>query len=202
MDLFSVRGYRDVSVEEVVERCGLSVGTFYKYFPSKEAFYEQLLSFIEREGIAMVDRAVERLFSPMNQLKAVYRFVVLGVQKYPILRGILSNDPRYRYPGMEAAGGAVGNLRRHVERVLAEVIRDGSRRGVFRPGLYRNAPALVVALMDTVIANVESADIETLTRDVLVLIQRGLRRALRLRRRDERLDRRSEVDTDVADLFD
>lgn len=202
MELFSRYGYRDVSVEDIVRRAGLSVGTFYKYFRSKESFYEQMLSLIEREGIRKAQQVVGRLHSPVNKLKAVYQFVVLGMRRYPILRGVLLGDERYLYPGFDLEQGAIGALRHNIEDLLAEIIRDGARRGVFRPGLYEDAQRLVMALLDTVIAHLDDPEVEELSRDVLRLIQRGLRRTLRLRRRDERRDRRIIQDDDDLDWLE
>lgn len=190
MDLFSRYGYRDVSIEDVVKQCGLGVGTFYRYFSSKESFYEHILSIIEREGIRKAERMISRLHSPMNKLKAVYRFIVLGVRHYPILRGVLLRDPRYLYPGIDLRDGAVGGLRGHIEHMVDEIIREGTRRGVFRTGLYRNTARLVISMMDTLILNLDDPAVDELTQDTLVLLQRGLRRVLRLRNRDERRDRR------------
>lgn len=202
MELFSRYGYRDVSVEDIVRRAGLSVGTFYKYFRSKEAFYEQILSLIEREGIRKAQQVVARLHSPVNKLKAVYQFVVLGMRKYPILRGVLRGDERFLYPGFDIENGAIGTLRHHIEELVAEIIRDGSRRGIFRPGLYEDANRLVMALLDTIIAHLDDPEVEKLSRDMLRLIQRGLRRAIRIRRRDERRDRRLIQDDEELDWLE
>ncbi|MEX2444377.1 MAG: TetR/AcrR family transcriptional regulator [Alkalispirochaeta sp.] len=202
MELFSRYGYRDVSVEDIVRRAGLSVGTFYKYFRSKEAYYEQILGLIEREGIRKAQQVVARLHSPVNKLKAVYQFVVLGMRKYPILRGVLSGDERFLYPGFDLDNGAIGALRQHIEELVAEIIRDGSRRGIFRPGLYEDANRLVMALLDTMIAHLDDPEVEALSRDMLRLMQRGLRRAIRLRRRDERRDRRLIQDDEDLDWLE
>ncbi|MFW5695011.1 MAG: TetR/AcrR family transcriptional regulator [Alkalispirochaeta sp.] len=202
MELFSRYGYRDVSVEDIVRRAGLSVGTFYKYFRSKEEYYEQVLTLIEREGIRKVQQVVERLHSPVNKLKAVYQFVVLGMRKYPILRGVLRGDERFLYPGFDLDTGAIGTLRHHIEELVTDIIRDGSRRGIFRPGLYEDATRLVMALLDTIIARLDDPEVETLSRDMLRLIQRGLRRAIRLRRRDERRDRRLIQDDEELDWLE
>lgn len=190
MELFSRYGYRDVSVADITRDCGLSVGTFYKYFPGKEAFYEHILSIIEQEGIRKVEVVVGRLHSPINKLKALYQFVVLGMRRYPILRGILRREERFLYPGIDLQGGSVGNLRSRIEAMVREIIRDGSLTGIFRPGLYHDPSRLVMVMLDAVIFNIEDPRVEMLTQDMLVLIQRGLRRRLRLRRREERRDRR------------
>jgi AcrR family transcriptional regulator len=202
MELFSRYGYRDVSVDDIVRGCGLSVGTFYKYFRSKETFYEHILSLIEREGIRKAEQVVARLHSPVNKLKAIYQFIVLGVRRYPILRGILMRDDRYMYPGFDLAHGSIGALRRRVEELLAEVVREGSRRGIFRPGLYENPNALLVPLLDVIVANIDDPHVDALARDMLVLIQRGLRRALRFRRRDERRDQRVINEEDGLDWLE
>ena len=61
---------------------------------------------------------------------------------------------------------------------------------------------LVLSLFDTVINNLDNPRVDTLSRDMLILIQRGLRRVLRIRRRDERLDRRVLQDTDELEWFE
>lgn len=202
LELFSKYGYRDVSVEDIVRQAGLSVGTFYKHFRSKEAFYDEILRLIQREGIRKAEQMVGRLHSPINKLKAVYQFIILGMRRYPILRGVLRGDERFLYPGIDVGSGGVGVLRKRIEEIVGEIIREGSRRNVFRPGLYRNAHALVMVLLDTVIARLDDPDIESVSKDMLVLLQRGLRRTIRLRRRDERLDRRTIQDDDELEWFD
>ncbi|MFW5806591.1 MAG: TetR/AcrR family transcriptional regulator [Spirochaetota bacterium] len=209
LQLFSRDGYKDVSISDVTSRASLSVGTFYKYFSSKEDFYDHVLDVVEREGIRKAERVISRLHSPMNKLKAVYRFVTLGVRHNRILRGVLLRDAKYAYPGLEARERRAASLRRRVESMLRDIIREGSRKGVFRTGLYDDPTALVIAVFNTLIYHIEDENVDVLLGDMLTFMQRGLRRTLRLRRRDERRDRRldisrremSEVDF-MDDLFD
>lgn len=202
MDLFSRYGYRDVSVNDIVEGCGLSVGTFYKYFRSKEEYYEQILSLIEREGIRKANTILSRLYSPFNKLRAVFKFILLGVRRYPILRGVLMKDSRYMYPGIDLTGGSIGALRRHIEDALGQILREGSRRGSFRTTRFHDAQAMVTSMLDTLILSLDSPHVDKLADDLLVLVERGLRRAIRLRRRAERLDRRSSVGEEDIDWLD
>lgn len=190
LELISKYGYRDVSIEDIVSHCGLSVGTFYRYFSSKESYYEQILSLIAREGTRRAERLISRLHSPMNKLRVMYHFIVIGVKNYPILRGVLLNDPRYLYPGIDLKSGTVGRLRRRIEQTVEEIIREGARRGAFRPGLYANSTRMVLMLLDMVVRSLDSPQIEEIIADTLVLLQRGIRRVIHLRHRDERLDRR------------
>lgn len=193
MQLFARDGYKDVSVADVTTRAAVSVGTFYKYFSSKEDFYGHILDLVEREGIRKAERVISRLHSPMNKLKAVYRFVTLGVRHNRILRGVLLRDAKYAYPGLEAREQRSTSLRRRVEEMLREIIREGSRKGVFRTSLYDDPTALVIAVFNSLIYHIEDENVDVLLSDMLVFLQRGLRRTLRLRRRDERHDRRVDL---------
>jgi hypothetical protein len=56
---------------------------------------------------------------------------------------------------------------------------------------------MVLALLDTIIAKLDDPRIDTITEDVLTLLQRGLKRTIRLRHRAERLDRRNSTDDDL-----
>ncbi|MFP4373693.1 MAG: TetR/AcrR family transcriptional regulator [Spirochaetaceae bacterium] len=205
MQLFARDGYRDVSISQVTSRASVSVGTFYNHFSSKEDFYGHILDLVEREGIRKAERIISRLRSPMNKLKAVYRFVTLGVRQNRILRGVLLHDVKYAYPGLDAREGRSTSLRRRVEGMLRDIILEGSRKGVFRTGLYDDPTRLVISVFNTLIYHIEDDDIDVLLQDMLSFLQRGLRRTLRLRRRDERHDRRLDMPEETLsdrDVFD
>lgn len=205
MQLFARDGYKDVSISQVTARASLSVGTFYNYFTSKEDFYGHVLDLVEREGIRKAERIVSRLHSPMNKLKAVYRFVTLGVRQNRILRGVLLRDAKYAYPGLDARERRQTSLRRRVEDMLREIILEGSRKGVFRTSLYDDPTRLVISVFNTLIYHIEDENIDELLSDMLTFLQRGLRRTLRLRRRDERHDRRLDMPDEQlaeADVLD
>lgn len=180
----------------------MSVGSFYKYFRSKEEFYEEILDRLEGEGIRKANQIVGRLSSPVSKLKAVYRFITLGVRQYPILRGVLLRDEKYLYPGFEARARRGEGVRTHIEALLLDIISEGGRRGIFRTGLYNNASQMVVSILDTVIAHMDDPGVDELISDLLVLVQRGLRRVIRIRRRDERRDRRVLEDGEGPDWLD
>jgi AcrR family transcriptional regulator len=201
MELFSRYGYREVNISDVARSAGLSVGTFYNYFGSKEDFYGRVLDLIEGAGIRKANRLVSRLHSPLTKLKAVYQFTVLGLKQNQILRGVLTRDEKYIYPGLEERDRQKQSLRKHIEQLLAEIIREGTEKGVFRSSLYRDPTGMVIAIFDTLIQNIEREDFDELTGDLLQFMQRGLRRTLRLRRREERWDRRMLRDQDEEDFL-
>ena len=189
--LFSLHGYKDVSIEDITSHLGVATGSFYSCFTTKEAFYSKILDVIEARGKRMAGRVVARFQSPMNQLKALYRFTTLGILKNRILRGILTEDKRYLYPGWMERQASESSLRHYIEGQFTEILRHGGNRRVFRSGLFHDPKRMVVSLFDTILLNLESDDISDLMDDILLLLERGLKRRLRLRQRDERRDRRT-----------
>ena len=188
--LFSRYGYKDVNIEDITREAGVGTGSFYTYFQSKEAFYEEILDNLEEQGIHSVDRLVAGFSSPLNKMKALYRFTTLGIRHNPILLGILTGDKKYIYPGQQDRLDRKNTLRSHVERVIADIIREGSRKGLFRSRPYNDPCKMVLAIYDAILMNLESDRIEDLMNDILVLLERGLKRRMRLRGAGALRDRR------------
>ncbi len=188
--LFSRYGYKDVNIEDITREAGVGTGSFYTYFQSKEAFYEEILDNLEEQGIHSVDRLVAGFSSPLNKMKALYRFTTLGIRHNPILLGILTGDKKYIYPGQQDRLDRENTLRSHVERVIADIIREGSRKGLFRSRLYNDPCKMVLAIYDAILMNLQSDRIEDLMNDILVLLERGLKRRMRLRGAGALRDRR------------
>lgn len=49
--LFASKGYGSLTMRQIAASLGISTGTLYHYFPSKEALFEQLLDFVTEEHI-------------------------------------------------------------------------------------------------------------------------------------------------------
>jgi len=179
-ELFSRYGYKDVSIEDITKEAGVGTGSFYTYFSSKEAFYERILDNLENHGIRSVDRLVAGFRSPINKMKALYRFTTLGVKNNPILLGILTGNKKYIYPGQQDRLSGKSSLRAHVEKVISQIIREGSRKGVFRVRQYKNPRRMVLAIYDAILMNLDSDGAEDLMNDILRLLERALKRRVRL----------------------
>ena len=194
--LFGDFGYRGVSIKLVVERAGLSAGSFYNYFPSKEAFYEELLDHTERLAIQEARRVIARMQSPINQLKSLYRFITLGLRRSPLLRGVLAGDSRYTFPGT-ALRRRQGALLNQIGEVIDTILASGVRRRMFRTSRFRDVRGLLIVLYTALLVDFGRAGNEALIEDVLTLLERGLSRRRPLRRaarRDRRLERQDRDD--------
>jgi AcrR family transcriptional regulator len=188
-ELFTRHGYKDVSIDMICETAGFATGSFYNYFPSKEAFYARVLGIQETRGIAAADRIVAGLKSPLNQLKALYRFITLGMKRNPLLRGILTRDRRYSFPGWADHTGSGSALYRHLEELLRRILEDGTRRRVFRPSRYHDPTKMIITVIEAILPFTDAEGSQVLLEDILALLERGIKRTLRLRGWEERKDR-------------
>lgn len=192
--LFNRYGYRQVSITAITRAAGVGTGSFYTYFPSKEAFYDQILDGIEERGIREVDRLIEGLQSPLNKLKALYRFATLGIKRSPLLLGVMTGNRKYLFPRLQQRLERKDSLRGHIEETITEILKEGSRKLVFRSGLFKNPKRLTLAIFDAILMNLESERVEELMDDALLLIERGLRRRIRLRPGLEQRERRKIIE--------
>ena len=200
--LFSQRGYRDVTVEEVAQIAGMGTGSFYNYFENKESFYGEILDYIEAEGVIRLEKIVAKFQSPINKLRALYRFVTLGIKHNPMLRGGLVGDKKYIFPGTEERRERGDDIRSRVQDIIMEIIREGTAKSIFRVNSYHNPKYMLAALYDAILLHADYAHIDDLLEDILMLLRRGLKR--QIRNREERVDRRyirrSGLDLDDPDM--
>jgi len=188
--LFAEHGYRDVSIKDITAAAGLGMGSFYTYFPTKEAFYSDILDGIEQRGVREVEKHVGSLRSPLFRLKALFRYTILSLRSNEILRGIYTREKRYMYPGAEERSQRGNTLFARVEALLGEILAEGTQRGVFRTSLFRDPRRMLIAIFSAVPLNGGAASSQELADDMMILIERGLKRWLRFRR-EERLDVRA-----------
>ena len=194
ISLFSENGYKNVSIEDLVQHAGLSTGSFYTYFQSKKEFYLAILDSIEAQGKAEADKIVSRLNSPMNQLKALYHFTTLGLKHSPILKGVMTENKKYLFPGYYEWKRRTDSLEFHVKAHLAEIIRRGSMNRHFRTGIYNNPGLLISTLFEAILLHIDDEENSSaLVSDILLLLQRGFRRKIRIRKRNEEMERRSKL---------
>jgi AcrR family transcriptional regulator len=186
--LFAQLGYREVSIKDITASAGLGMGSFYTYFPSKEAFYSAILDSLEERGVREVEKHVNSLRSPLFRLKALFRYTILSLRSNEILRGLYNQERRYLFPGAEERTHGGSKLFARIEALLGEILAEGTRKGVFRTSLFRDAQSMLIAIFHAVSLN--GASSPGLAEDVIVLMERGLKRWLRFRR-EERVDMRT-----------
>jgi AcrR family transcriptional regulator len=189
--LFASRGYRDVGVKDITDAAGLGPASFYTYFTGKDSFYGEILDGVERRAIQEIERYVSAFKSPLNRLKAVYRFTVRTLRENRILHGAYSGERRYCFSGLDARRSSGGDLFSFIEGLLEKILNEGTRKGIFRTNVYRNPKRVLMMIFKALLADGDPQSYEDLLADSALLVERGIKRWLRLRMRAERLDRRA-----------
>ena len=74
-DLFAQKGYASITMRQVAQELGVSTGTLYHYFSSKEALFEQLVEEITRQDLLSAAVQLENLPTLAERIEALFNFV-------------------------------------------------------------------------------------------------------------------------------
>lgn len=134
-------GYRDASIQRITAACGVAAGTFYLYFPSRQALFDELLPHF---GLQMLDYVRQRMgheerFFEAEELgfRAVYEY--------------LNDNPWFWRVLNEAQVEAPAAWARHHEAVHDRYIKF-LRRAKAHGELKRYAASELTTLADLLIA--------------------------------------------------
>lgn len=179
LDLFITKGFAAARVQDIAAKAGLSKGTVYLYFPSKEAILEAL---VKRAIVPLVHSAAAAATQEGSDPREVLGTIV------SFLSGGLSNPRNAAIPRiiLSEAGnfpGLAEMYRREVLdrglKTLTTVIERGIKSGAFRPVEPASAvkniigPILANALMSQVFG-LTPPDPETFAKQHLDLLMNGL----------------------------
>jgi AcrR family transcriptional regulator len=91
-ELFATRGFKDTNIADITKMAGVSVGTFYNYYPSKEKLFMEI--FLE-ENVKLKRRMMESVDltgTPIDIVKRMLALNMEGIKGDPILRQWYNRD--------------------------------------------------------------------------------------------------------------
>jgi AcrR family transcriptional regulator len=74
-DLFAEKGYGNVTMRQIAQALGVSTGTLYHYFPSKEVLFEQLMTELTRQDILRFTEAIQGSASLPEKIREAFHFL-------------------------------------------------------------------------------------------------------------------------------
>ena len=74
-DVFARSGYGSISMRQIAQDLGVSTGTLYHYFPSKEVLFEQLIEEITRSDIVRATAEIKNLTSVEEKIICLFNFL-------------------------------------------------------------------------------------------------------------------------------
>ena len=89
--MFADRGYEDTSIEAVLREAGVSRGSLYHHFPSKEALFEAVAEDVETSVGAQTVAAADGIDAPVDALRAGF-LAWIRLAGDPVVQRILLID--------------------------------------------------------------------------------------------------------------
>lgn len=180
LEEFSINGFAGTRLEDVAGRAGISKGTIYLYFSSKEELFEAVV----RDRIIPYFEKMEEIGKQSHGSASE----ILREQLKIIHRELVSTDTRYipklmigegnRFPKL--AGFYFREIITRMHRLLRSVIKRGVDSGEFRPeALNWNlqailSPALSAAMWRVVFDQFDPLDTEKMLNTHIDLLLNGL----------------------------
>ncbi len=133
LGLFSKKGFRNVSMQEIAETSEFAIGTLYKFFKNKEDLYralvrEQAVKFHEgiMLAIASADDEVDKLRNFVRAKEEVFRANVAMIRLY------FSETQGARHNVLAGVDSEMRDKHEEFLQALAGVFESGMARGRFR----------------------------------------------------------------------
>src|SRR5262245_15309761 len=132
LQLFSERGFAATRLEDVATVAGVSKGTVYLYFESKEQLFEAVVREAVAPNIARAEALVDAFEgSTPDLLRALFRFIgeVLETPLTGVMKLIVSESGNFP----QLARMYADLVLRRVFALLRRILERGITRGEFRP---------------------------------------------------------------------
>lgn len=138
------RGYAGMTLRDLAAAVGLSPGSLYNHFETKQALLFEILKDHMEQLLAALDDAIAGIEAPCERLAAYARFHV----HYHMVRRkevfVINSELRSLEP---ENFGVIRSLRRAYEQRLSEIISDGQAARAFATGDVRVTTFAVLAML-------------------------------------------------------
>lgn len=128
--LFGSHGYGETSMEDVAREAQYATGTIYRYFPSKEALYNQIML---RKGQAYFQRLQERLAEAKSPFEKINSFIQTKIDFFfenkafmnMYITQVSGHQPGTPCSPPEELQEMFGQFQRIFENILSQGINEG-----------------------------------------------------------------------------
>lgn len=128
VELFAEQGFDKTSVQEVVERAGVTKGALYHYFSAKDDLLFEIYRTLLDEQMTGLDRIVGRLDDPATTLRAIIDDLITTTAAHAREAAVFAREvsrvDQERWRALQA------DWRRYQE-VVRALVRDAQTAGVF-----------------------------------------------------------------------
>jgi AcrR family transcriptional regulator len=132
------KGFQAMSMRDLSQKTGMSLGALYAYFPGKE----KLLGIIQIQGWSIIKKDLEQVSktheNPWERLKAVIRAHVFLSELF---------RPWFYFTFMEARNiEEVKSMEEYTQKILVDILATGEQQGIFKPGNPELTASMIKAM--------------------------------------------------------
>jgi AcrR family transcriptional regulator len=147
-EIFEECGFLDARISDIAERAGLSHGSFYHYFESKEEIFREVAAAVEDQlsaplGSVILDPKSDA--SPQERIREAIRLHMESYRREARIMGVIEQVSRYD----EQVKAARFHRLRHYREQVEESIRNLQRHGLVDPDLDPVIAAAALGSMTT-----------------------------------------------------
>ena len=128
LDLFQERGYEATTMRGIADRAGVSLGSSYHYFPSKEHLVLEFYRHTHELHVAAIAPLLAREKDLAARLRGTIRAVVVTCEPFHSVAGSIFSTVANPASPLNPFGGAARPLRQEVVALYAEVVRGSDAR--------------------------------------------------------------------------
>ncbi len=181
VELAAEQNPSDITTAAIAKRMKLTQGALFRHFPSKDAIWQAVISWVAERLLARVDRAIEAAGSPLSALEAVFMTHIEFVAAHP---GV----PRMMFGELQRAGETapkrmVQTLIHHYGERLHRLIEEGKAQGELDVALDTEAATtlFIGTIQGLVMQSLLAGDVVSMSRDarrIFAIYRRGIGSAL------------------------
>ncbi len=179
LEEFVARGFSAARVEDIAERVGVTKGTVYVYFDTKEALFEAMIDHISAPFAEVVERLQELTGSPKERLvellRLVYDHLVEDRRARELLRFVVSEGSRFPNLIDRHHNEFIAPMVGHLQSILA----DGIKAKEFReqPAEYAEvviSPVIAMTVLRLIFEDRRPLDRSRFLQTHLALVLNGI----------------------------
>lgn len=138
--MFIEKGYDNTSIDEIIANAGIAKGTYYYYFPSKEATLEAVIDMMINEEVEKAKEAVSSSMPIPEKVAAVIYAFRPGTEEQNIASVVETDENIVLHEKL--------NKRLLAEAIplLSQVVREGKEKGVFNCGQIEERVKMILIL--------------------------------------------------------
>ena len=138
--IFIEKGYNNTSVDEIIAEAGIAKGTYYYYFPSKEATLEAVIDMMINEEVGKAKAVVESSLPVPQKLAAVIQSFRPQQEEENITSALETKENIILHEKLDK------RLIAEAVPLLSDVVKEGISQGIFSCDLTEERVKMILIL--------------------------------------------------------